>query len=1250
MKSKSKANTMVKEKPAVQKRKEKQPVKSRKLHTTQPKSKQTVIKGIKKSSPKLVVDSERQLKIQKALYEIADAASAVKDLQSFYKILHKIIGKLMYAKNFFIATYDDQRGLLSFPYFVDEKDKAPIPQPLTNFRGMTGWIIRSGKMLKHGGSQYYELVTKKEIELVGTLGGDGIGVPLKSNNKTIGVIFIQSYTEGIGYTDEDDEVMEFVAKHIATALTRAQALEETRQRNSELQIINSVQAALAAKLDMQDIYDIVGDKIRDIFDAQSVLIAVFDYATQTRTFPYNWEKGEHFHNTFMLPFNKLARHIISTKEPLIINRYTEGVGAEYEMTIAPGTAPMKSGVFVPLIAGNVVTGFISLQNIDRENAFSDSDVRLLQTLANSMSLALQNAQSFKAEQERAAELAIINSVQEGLASKLDMQAIYDLVGDKIRETFAAQVVNIATYDRTAQLLHGRYYFENGRSLPGLTLPSFGFRKHVVDNCKPIIINENMSRWMEEYNNPVIQGSQPKSAIFIPMVVGNEATGVISLQNNDRENAFSESDVRLLTTLANSMSVALENARLFDETQRLLQETEQRAAELAAVNTVSAALASELDVTALIQLVGEQTRTLFHADITYVALLDEAGETINFPYTHGEEFHSLKLGEGLTSRIIQTGKPLLIDHEKDRHTLEVGSTVVGKKSLSYLGVPISISGRAIGVLSVQSTTREGMFDEDDRRLLSTIATNVGTALHNAQLYAEARQARADAEEANAAKSTFLANMSHELRTPLNAIIGFTRIVRGKSEGVLPEKQIDNLDKVLISAEHLLSLINTILDIAKIEAGRMDVLPANFRIAALIDQCANTAQPLLHPGVVLDKQVDERLSTVFSDQDKIRQIVLNLLSNAAKFTPEGKITLAVKPDGEFLHIAVTDTGIGISDEALPRIFREFQQADTSTTREYGGTGLGLSISRNLARLLGGDLTVETELGKGSTFTLVTPLQYRGRFLPSEIASPAIPLGATAPSDAAHPSAGTSAKRKRVLVIDNDPDAVYLLQENLNQQEFEILGVHNGRDGVNFAHEQHPQAILLDILMPETDGWQVLTELKTDLETADIPVILLTIVDKKALGFRLGAAAYLLKPLDPVAVRNTLNRVIRDKTTRQKHVLLMDDDPGVADMLSQFLPESEFRLKSALDGVAGLEAVAADCPDIILLDILMPRLDGFGVIESLRANPKTCDLPVIVISAKDMTPADSSRLKATVSSVMQKQGLRGEKLVDEINSVLK
>jgi DNA-binding response OmpR family regulator len=243
-----------------------------------------------------------------------------------------------------------------------------------------------------------------------------------------------------------------------------------------------------------------------------------------------------------------------------------------------------------------------------------------------------------------------------------------------------------------------------------------------------------------------------------------------------------------------------------------------------------------------------------------------------------------------------------------------------------------------------------------------------------------------------------------------------------------------------------------------------------------------------------------------------------------------------------------------------------------------------------------------------------------------------------------------KKRILVIDDDPDAVYLLQENLNQQEFDICGTCSGQDGLRLARQQQPEAILLDILMPESDGWQILHDLKEDPATSNIPVVLLTIVDKKALGFRLGAAAYLLKPLDPVAVREALNRVIVQNDHTQKHLLVVDDDPNVADLVRQFLPEPDFKVDSAPDGIAGLQAIETNRPDILLLDIVMPRLDGFGVIESLLANPQTRDLPIIVISAKEFTSDEITRLKETVTFVMKKQGLQGEKLVDEINRLLK
>jgi signal transduction histidine kinase/CheY-like chemotaxis protein len=584
---------------------------------------------------------------------------------------------------------------------------------------------------------------------------------------------------------------------------------------------------------------------------------------------------------------------------------------------------------------------------------------------------------------------------------------------------------------------------------------------------------------------------------------------------------------------------------------------------------------------------------------------------------------------------------------------ISERVLASSSITLPFVAILLGyGMLIYVASNSSSnsTEQGVFIGAGLLTIFVIGRQAVVARQNEKLFKEAQQLRVAAEQANTAKSAFLATMSHELRTPLNAILGFTRIVRRKSEGLLPEKQIENLDKVLSSGEHLLGLINTVLDIAKIEAGRMDVQASNFSINALAEQCANIATPLIKPNVTLEKNLDPGLQLVYSDQDKIKQIILNLLSNAAKFTHEGSVRLNIRHTDSVFMLDIGDSGIGMAEEALGRIFQEFQQADSSTTRKYGGTGLGLAISRNLARLLGGDLTVTSKLGVGSTFTLSLPIHYAGKQVAPTVEA-SIDTKSKSVSSQLKPAAAdqTQSTKKIVLVIDDDPDAVYLLQENLGQSDYEVVGARDGITGHQKAREIKPHAILLDIMMPDKDGWQVLHDLKADPLTAGIPVILLTIIDKKALGFKLGASAYLLKPLDPVAVLDALKSVTRAAGRNQTYVLVVDDDPLVADLLKQILPASEFAITSANDGIAGLEIIQQSRPDVVLLDLMMPHLDGFGVIEQLRSDPSTQELPIIVISAKELTDDESRKLRESVTFVMKKQGFDGERLVHEIKTAL-
>ncbi|HNC91719.1 MAG TPA: GAF domain-containing protein, partial [Anaerolineales bacterium] len=578
----------------------------------------------------------------------------------------------------------------------------------------------------------------------------------------------------------------------------------------------------------------------------------------------------------------------------------------------------------------------------------------------------------KITEDRAAELAIINSVQEGLASKLDMQAIYDLVGNKVCEIFNLQTCFIMLHDKQTDMELYPFLVEGGMRLTQEPIPhdENGFGPFVMRNRQPLMINEKMTERSMEVNSYVIGGDdarEPKSAIYVPLLLGNEAIGVISVQNIEREHAFTDSDLRLLTTLASSLSVALESARLFNETER-------NASQMATIANVGRELSSTLEMEQVIHIVTENVHNLFNARDTILRLLDEDGKNLATKVALGKYSaqniaSTLEMGKGVTGAIAESGIAEVVEylHLDPRRQHVAGTPDEDENPETLMVAPLIASNKTIGVISVYKDRRDGTFTPIDLDFLVGLGRHAAIAIENSRLFDESQHLRDAAEHANQAKSTFLANMSHELRTPLNAIIGFTRIVRKKADGNLPDKQLENLDKVLSSSEHLLGLINTVLDIAKIEAGRMDVLPSSFDLGSLTETCVHLATPLLKSGVALTRDLDPTLNTIFSDQDKIKQIILNLLSNAAKFTHHGQIHLSTQKHEAMFRVHVADTGIGIGQEALDKIFEEFQQADSTTTRQYGGTGLGLAISRNLARLLGGDLTATSEPGKGSTFTL-------------------------------------------------------------------------------------------------------------------------------------------------------------------------------------------------------------------------------------------------------------------------------------------
>ena len=508
---------------------------------------------------------------------------------------------------------------------------------------------------------------------------------------------------------------------------------------------------------------------------------------------------------------------------------------------------------------------------------------------------------------------------------------------------------------------------------------------------------------------------------------------------------------------------------------------------------------------------------------------------------------------------------------------------------------------------------------------------------------AEEARVAAEQASRTKSAFLANMSHELRTPMNAIIGYSEMLMEEVEEMEPDEARADLGKIHAAGKHLLSLINDVLDLSKIEAGRMTLHLEDFEVATLVKEVVGTIQPLVAKnGNQLSVSVAPGCGTMRADLTKTRQTLLNLLSNASKFTEKGLVELAVSSDERLVRFEVRDTGIGMTPDQLGRLFEAFVQADSSTTRKYGGTGLGLAISRRFCRMMGGDVLVRSEPGKGSIFTVELPRVVEPV---AEAASP----GRAGPSASIADASGSAAQvagRARILVIDDDPDARELVRRNLAREGFEVRAASNGAAGIELARAWRPDVILLDVMMPGRDGWAVLAELKADSALASIPVIMSTMLENRELSFAMGAADYMRKPIDWERLEAMLRRHAPEGA---RPVLVVEDDDSSREMLVRMVEKAGLRARAAKDGKEALEIVAVERPQLVLLDLMMPNVDGFDFVERLRANELGADIPVLVVTAKSPTSEDLERLNGKVEEILRKGSFRQDELVARIRALV-
>ena len=621
------------------------------------------------------------------------------------------------------------------------------------------------------------------------------------------------------------------------------------------------------------------------------------------------------------------------------------------------------------------------------------------------------------------------------------------------------------------------------------------------------------------------------------------------------------------------------------------------------------------------------------------------------YTHLDGAHSrVPVGQFKIGRIAQERRPHLTNSVVGDGRVSDQEWARREGMVAFAGYPLQVDGQLLGVVAMFAKHE---LSDEVLTSLSTVADAIALGIGRKRSQIELERAKLRAEEASRTKSLFLANMSHELRTPLNAILGYSEMLEEEAQEMELETFVPDLGRINSAGKHLLALINDILDLSKIEAGKMDLLVEEFNLGAMVGEVSTLAAPMMEKNNnTLRVEMSDDIGLMTADSTKVRQCLFNLLSNAAKFTENGQISLRVHRetiDGlneaaprDWIAMEVRDSGIGMSAEQVLKLFQAFTQADASTTRKFGGTGLGLALTRRFCQMMGGDVTVHSEEGVGSTFTINIPAVVDAEAMEGEPF-----LSAEAVMHPVAETVGPAAPGTCVLVIDDDPTQRDLMKRFLEKEGFPAQAASSGEQGLALARQLKPLVITLDVMMPGMDGWSVLDELKKDPELGEIPVILLTMVDDKSRGYALGAADYMTKPVDRGKLASVLQKFMCPSPPCP--VLLVEDDEPTRAMMRQMLERQGWSVAEAANGVEGLARLEENRPALILLDLMMPEMDGFEFAERVHREPKWGGIPIVVLTARDLSQGERELLSHHVHQVVQKSGQSKDDLLRQVRELV-
>lgn len=996
--------------------------------------------------------------------------------------------------------------------------------------------------------------------------------PLLIGKRLVGAIASVHSDPNRTFGPEDLRLLEMFAPQAAIAIENARLFTQANRRADEQRALLETLSALSGELEISKVLDAVLNQAVSLMGVTGGELAIYDEKTQELVVLASHNLGEGSIGTRMKLGEGAMGKVARTHEPLIIPYYQEWAGRSGNYT----NPAFQSVVAAPLMMGSRVVGVIGAVHSDPRHNFGSEGLRLINLFASQAAVAIENARLFTAERKRAEEQQALLDTLADLSGELELPKVLEAVLNRAIKLLGVSGGELTTYDEVTHELVVVASLNLGTDSTGLRLKmGEGAMGYVAQTHEPFII-PNYREWSgrsTKYSDATVE-----AVIAVPLMIGTRLVGVIGAVHSEAGYKFDDEDLRLLQLFGPQAAIAIENARLYEASQRYYE---------ALVKNNPVAIVN-LDLAFRITSCNPAFEALFGYQQDEVAgkFLDDLvtnSDSRAEATKHTEAAKAGTMTRGVGQRRRKDGALIDVEH---------------------FSIPVTVAGQKVGAIALY---------------------------HNVSDLLDARRA---AETASQSKSQFLANMSHELRTPLNAIIGYSEILQEQVEEDGKGEYVADLEKIRSAGRHLLSLINDVLDLSKIEAGKMDLFLEDFDIAGMVRDVATTVKPLVEKnGNLLTIDVALDIGRMHADVTKVRQILLNLLSNASKFTEKGRIALKARRDGSELVFDVSDSGIGLTSEQCGRLFEAFSQAEASTSKQFGGTGLGLMISRQFCRMMGGDILVSSEPGKGSTFSIRLPEMVIDA---KEIAAVRLPESLIA----------AGADGPLILVIDDDPTASELVQRHLIRAGYRTQSAGDGAAGLRMARELKPAAIMLDVVMPQMDGWTVLAALKADAELADIPVIMATILDEKPLGLALGASDYLTKPVD----RDRLTSVVaRFAGGRNARVLIVEDDEAARRTMRVFLEKEGWITAEAEDGRAGLDSVSKNIPSLILLDLMMPRVNGFAFLAELRENPEWRSIPVIIVTAKELTTEDRTRLNGGVQQILQKGRYTPNDLVEELRSAL-